>query len=338
MIYVSIPSFSYFDIHVQKAEFPTEWLLNLIVHYDKVIINYTDASGKTSQENAGGFFLFKTEQASIQFERQDSNWRTSIRANVDGVWHVGGSSTIKLQANINPIDVQEIDHKLAGQDLLISWTASGYGFLEESDTKRFGSSIVRIICSNDKRQTFSRAQFVKQILEPTDRFKREFIEIPTPAEEHLGKVPRELEPFAGLLKDRSCYLQESLKKIASATTSRQHAEAIADVRKALSTMEKQLMKIREAMADKLFIDTGILTGEGAIDESRAIISQLLNILGRLEGLASGLGIHLETKEEMPKPYISNPDYYDARYITLASMLTLGYLSERLRQFLTRRNL
>jgi len=337
MMCVKIPSFSYVDLNVEKREFPSEWLLQLTGHYDKVVIEYTDASGKSFQEDARGFYFLKTDSASIEFERQDSKGKVSVKADIDKVWHVGGSSSIRLQAKLTALDVQEINHKLAGQDLLVQWTATGYGFLEESDAKRFGLSMVRIDCSNYKRQTFSREQFVKRILEPVDRFSREFIEITTPPAEAIGNVPPELEIFANLLKNRSGYLQEALKKVVSATTSREYAEVIGDVRRALSAMEKQLRQTKDAMAEKLFINMGILTGEGAIGQSKAIINQLLDILGRLEGLASGLGIHLETKEVMPKPYISNPDYHDARYIVLASMLTLNYLTERLREFLTRRN-
>jgi len=336
MLWVKIPSFSYFDLDVQKREFPGEWLVRLTGHYDKVVIAYTDASGKTFQEDARGFYFFKTESASIEFERQDSKGKVSVIADIDVVWHVGGSSSIRLQAKLTPLDIQEIDHELAGQDLLVHWAAIGFGFLEESDARRFTQSIVKIDCSNYKRQTFSREQFVKRILEPMDRFRREFVEITAPLPESISKVPKELEVFATLLKDRSGFLQEALKKVASSTTSREYAEAIGDVRRALGAMEKQLKQIKDAMAEKLFIDMGILTGEGAMDQSKAVISQLLNILGSLEGLASGLGIHLETKEAMPKSYVSNPDYCDARYIVLASMLTLSYLTERL-EFLTRRN-
>lgn len=175
---------------------------------------------------------------------------------------------------------------------------------------------------------------MKQILEPIDRFKREFVEITTPLPELIGKVPNELEKLATLLNDRSVYIQEALKKLASATTSREYAEAIGDVRRSLDGVEKQLRQIKDAMAEKLFMDMGILTGEGAADQSKAVISQLLDMVGRLEGLASGLGIRLETKEATPKPYIPNPDYYDARYMVLASMLTLGYLADRLGELLT----
>lgn len=337
MLWVKIPFFSYFDINVQKREFPSEWILQLTGHYDKVLIEYTDAAGKTFQEKARGFYFLKTESASIEFERQDSKGKVSMKADIDRVWHVGGSSSIRLQAKLTPLDVQDINHKLAGQDLWVQWKATGFGFLEESDAKKFGQSLVRIDCSNYKRQTFSREQFVKLILEPMNRFRREFVEITIPPVEAIGKVPAELERLVALLRDRSGYIQEAMKKISSASTSKEYAEAIGDVRRALSAMEKQLRQIKDAMAEKLFMDTGILMGEGSADQSKAIISQLLDILGRLEGLASGLGIHLETKEAMPKPYIPNPDYHDARYVALASMLTLSYLAERLREFLTRRN-
>jgi len=108
-------------LSVQKREFPSEWLLSLTGHYDKVIVKYTDASGKEFQEDAGGFYFLKTESAFIELERQDSRGKVSIKADVDGVWHIGGSSSIRLQAKLSPIDVQEMNNKLAGQDLFVHW-------------------------------------------------------------------------------------------------------------------------------------------------------------------------------------------------------------------------
>jgi len=183
---MEIPSFYGFDLHIQKKEFPSEWILSLIARYNNVIIHYIDDSGRSNEQDAQGFFLVKTNTASINFERQDSNWRGEIKAYIDKIWHVGGKSSIKLQAKINPIDIHEINKKIGGQDLKVSWTISGYGLLEENDAKGFDFPFVRIEASSSKSNVFSREQFTKQVLEPIDSFKREFVEITTPSLESIS--------------------------------------------------------------------------------------------------------------------------------------------------------
>jgi len=269
--WVQIPSYYDFYLYVQKEEFPSEWTLSLIARYKNVVIHHTDVSGKSIEHDARGFYLLKTETALINFERQDSKWSGSIKAYIDKVWHVGGTSSIKLQAKITPIDLQEINKKTGGQDLKVSWTVSGYGFLEEEDAKTFGYSLIRIEASSDTNKAFSKGQFIKQILEPIDRFKREFVEITIPSVESISHVPQELQTLATLFKDRSIFLEDALKKLYQATNSREYAGAIGDIRRGLGAMEKQLRSIKNSIAERLFLEMGIFTGEGAESQSKAIV-------------------------------------------------------------------
>lgn len=335
---IEVPRTPDFDLYLHKEEIPSEWILSLIIRYKNVFVHHTDASGESHKKEAKGFYLLKTENPSIIIKRKDGKWSCSIKAYVDKVWHVGGTASIKLQAKITPIDIQEISERIGGVDLIVAWSISGWGFLDEEDAKIFGSSLVRIDASDNDGHLFSKKQFIKAILEPMDRFRREFIEITSPSAISISRTPQELKILVSLLNDRSIFLQDALKKFDQATNSREYAAAIGDVRRALGAMEKQLRSIKGQIAEKLFLEMDIVTGEGAEQQSRAIVDQLLGIIGGLEGIASGLGIHLETKErKLPKPYIPNPDNHDAKYIILMSMLTLSYLSERLRTFIIRRN-
>lgn len=177
----------------------------------------------------------------------------------------------------------------------------------------------------------SRDKFV-DILEKVDRYKREFIEIKIPSVESINNLPDEFQKITSLLRDRSMQLHNALKKFSQASSSQQYRDSIGDVRKALGAIEKQLRTIQDDLAEKLFLNMNTFTGPGSVKQSKATVDQFLSILNRLEGLASGLGIHLETKEKIPEHYISHPDYNDAHYLLLTSILSLSYLIEKLRNF------
>jgi hypothetical protein len=336
--WIEIPTYQSFDLFLQHEEISNEWTLNLIARYNYVNLTYTDVSGKLTKQNAEGFYLLKTETAAITLERLDSNWRVELKADVNKIWHVGQNSSIKLQTKITPFALSEINKKIGSQDLKISWQISGYGFLADNDAKKINALFARIDASSQSSKVFSKGQFYEQIFNKVDGYKREFLEINIPSIDSINKAPSELQPLAKLLTERSIYLQDALKKYHSATNSREYADAIGDVRTALDAMEKQLRNIKDDMSKLLIQDMGIITGDGSEKQSKAIISQILDIINRLEGLSSGLGIHTVTSEKTkPESYIPNPDNLDTKYIILMSILTLDYLSGRLSHLITKRN-
>lgn len=335
--WITLSDLKYHDLGIERIEFPREYRLTLKARYERAIMGYTDVSGETNEVPVSGFYILSPERGIIELGRKGQG-TAEIRVNAVavGVWH-SCPSTITLSAKLDPSEFWEIDNRLGGMDVGVYWSARGYGFPEENQIRRLELvEPIPIDCSAPGRLPISRHDFVKNVLEPVDRFKREFFELVLPSSELLDKTPSDLKILADLLRDRISQLENALKKLSGAKTSSDYFNVIGSIRVALSALRDKLESIKDAMASKLYVDFGTLSGEGAGDEARAIVSQLLTILGRLEAMASGLGIHRETTERPPKLYVPNPDRYDARYIILMSILTLSYLTERLRAYIEKR--
>jgi len=327
-VFIEIPSYNSYDLFIEEGSSPNEWILSLIGRYDKAYIR------PHREIVAKGFYLIRTEGTSIIFEDDKSNLIYSLNAYVDKVWHPDVSPSIKLKTIVTPIISQKIDENSKGRNLVIRWNMSGYGFLNEQQ-RYYKNSLIRIEATNTKPMILPRDKYV-DILEKVDRYKREFIEIKIPSVESINSLPDEFQKITSLLRDRSMQLQNALKKFSQASSSQQYRDSIGDVRKALGAIEKQLRRIQDDLAEKLFLNMNTFTGPGSVKQSKATVDQFLSILNRLEGLASGLGIHFETKEKIPEHYISHPDHNDAYYLLLTSMLSLNYLIEKLRYFAIRR--
>ena len=326
---IQIPSFKSFDLSIKPSQVLNEWILSLIARSDKLI--FSPESPRSSEIIVHGFYLMKTERAYITFENEDSSWRREIDATINKVWHSGNSPSIKLQSKISPITLQEIHKNTGGKDIKISWYVIGYGFLSDKDP-HYSDKLCVIDASSSTSQIYSKRKFLSDILEKVDRFKREFIEIKIPTKESISSTSAELKPIAKLLMERYVLLEDSLKKLYEATFSREYAGSITDVRSALGNMDNQISQLKDIVAEKLFFEVGTFVGDGAIDQSKATASQIQGIISRLYSIASGMGIHWETKEEKPQSYIPHPDQHDARYILLTSILTLDYLSQKLQNY------
>jgi len=326
---IRIPSFKSIDLSIEPSQVRNEWILSLYARSDRMI--FSPESPRSSETKVHGFYLIKTEKAYITFENEDSSWSYKIDATINKVWHSANSPSIKLQSKISSITLQEIHKNTGGKDIKISWYVVGYGFLSDKDPY-YSEKLCVMEASSSTSKIYSNRKFLSDILEKVDRFKREFIEIKIPTKESISSTSEELKPLAKLIMDRYVLLEESLKKLYEATSSREYAGSIMDVRTALGNMDNEISQLKDIVAEKLYFDVGTFTGEGAIDQSKATTSYIQGIIGRLFSLASGMGVHWETKEKKPQLYIPHPDRHDARYILLSSILTLDYLSEKLQNY------
>lgn len=327
---IQISSFKSFNLSIKTSQVPNEWILSFLARSDKMMFSPTSPRDR-SETKVNGFYLIKTEKAYITFENENSSWRREIDATINKVWHSGESPSIKLESKISPITLQEIHKNTGGKDIKISWHVIGYGFLDDKDP-HYSDRLCVIDASSSTGITYSNQKFLSDILEKVDRFRREFIEIKIPTKESISSTSEEFKPLAKLLMERYVLLEDSLKKMYDATSSREYAGSINDVRTALGSMEHKISQLKNIIAEKLFLDVGTFTGDGAIDQSIATTSCIQSIIGRLYSLASGMGIHWETNEENPKSYVPHPDQHDARYILLTSILTLDYLSQKLQNY------
>ena len=158
MSYIEIPSYKDFDLYIEERSIPNEWTLSLISRYDKAYIS------PNKREVVHGFYLIKTERASIIFQDENYNEVCSLNAYIDKVWHDAVSPSLKLQTIINPIILQDIDEKIKGHNLFLRWNVSGYGFINERQ-KHYYDYLIKIEATNEVPMILYRSKFVKDILE-----------------------------------------------------------------------------------------------------------------------------------------------------------------------------
>jgi hypothetical protein len=139
-----------------------------------------------------------------------------------------------------------------------------------------------------------------------------------------------LKSIAEFIKGRLEELKNVQRDLSSAKNSRDYAKVIVGTRTAID-VKGILEQSEDILAEKLYCETGIFSGEGAQDESKKQIKELLAIFSKLFSLASGFGVHPTTKDKKKKSLIANPYRSDAIYLLLMAILTLGYITERLRK-------
>jgi len=129
------------------------------------------------------------------------------------------------------------------------------------------------------------------------------------------------------------FLLPAIEKLSRATTPSDYRDVITDVRRFLSKtgeLYNALYDTKYEQAIKsLYLYTSTFQGEGASNETSKEADEILGIMAKLEGMASGLGVHAETKDKTnPQPYVSYPQKEDAKYLLLVSLLTADYIMRK----------
>lgn len=319
---ISIPKFEEVELKAEKTRYPFTWKLYLRAKYKKTILEIDNTEYKGI-----GFYALKMDDCYIELDN------IRINAELGRVWHTGLSNLITIEAKVTPQDILEIDTRLRGKEKInVRWFASGYGFIEEGKLN-LACPLVRLFLGSERYFPISRYDFVRKVLEPVERFKREFIEITIPTPEMPDKAPKELKPLVELLQKQS-HLMEALKKISTAKTSSEYRSAMEEVRKAIDRGKKQLGNIKKEIADRLYLDVGTFKGEGAEDIANAEADAIVKIIDRLYAMLSNFS-HTITPNGK-KSYEAYPDYTDAYYHAVMVIAILTYLSEKLRAYIERR--
>jgi len=321
---IIIPKFTAVELKIRREECPSEWKLVLTAWYEKAVLEGYD--------RVTGFYVLRPEICQIKLRGKRSSREVTIRAKLDKIWHTGSSGTIDIVAKLDREDIWEIDRIIQGQDLDVIWSASGYGFPEETVAKELGIQFVRILCSSREYHTISREEFVRNVLEPVDRFRREYLEVVLPTPDLLNRTPHDLRPLADLIQKQS-FLVEALRRLSSARTSSEYRDVIKSVRDAIDRAENLLRGIQENMVNKLYIELGTFRGEGAEATARMEVDSIIRIFDRLFSMASGFS-HTQTHDN--RPYEPYPEYTDAYYLTLMTIVALNFLAEKLRAYNERR--
>ena len=327
--------------HIQYPNIPEKYELILNIRYGKGLLEYQKGP-RTHKIFINGFYLLSTEYAKVTLQSKGGSKKyVELTGKVKGVRH-HLSTPIKITMELSPKDFWEIDNLLEGHGIEISCTIAGYGFvyedfIERRDRDELGenelfSQLHQLVPISFRSEGYSipHEDFVKNVLEHVDRFKREYIEIPLPTTELLDKASPDLKSIAEFIKGRLEELKNVQRDLSSAKNSRDYAKVIVGTRTAID-VKGILEQSEDILAEKLYCETGIFSGEGAQDESKKQIKELLAIFSKLFSLASGFGVHPTTKDKKKKSLIANPYRSDANYLLLMAILTLGYITERLRK-------
>jgi len=217
-----------------------------------------------------GFYALKTDSCYIILRGEHRGKDIKIKANLERIWHTGASSEIMLGAKLDRKDIWDIDSMLRGEEsILVSWEVLGYGLPEEGKLSELGLKypLVRIRLVPDRYYRIPRTDFVRRVLEPIDKFKREFIEVVIPTPEMLDRAPEDLKPLVELIQKQS-FLVDALKKTSDARIPSEYRDAIKSVRDAIDRAHDSLSTIKDAMTDKLYLEVGTFKGKGARDTAR----------------------------------------------------------------------
>jgi len=326
--------------HISYPNIPEKYELVLKIRFNEGLLRYQNGSMRYNVI-INGFYLLNTESAKFTLQSKGGSHKyVELMGKIKDVrCHL--PSGVKIIAELSPKDFWEIDNLLGGHDIEISWAVDGYGFVDEDFIERWDRDALEAnelfsqlnqlvpISFRSERYSYSHEDFVKNVLEPVDRFQREYIEIPFPTTELLDRAPSDLKPIAGFIKKQLEELKNVQRDLSGAKTSRDYAKVIVGTRTAVD-VKSILEQSEDILAEKLYCETGIFSGEGAQDESKKQIKDILAIFAKLFSLTSGFGVHPTTKDKK-KTLTANPDRYDANYLLLMAMLTLGYLAEKLRR-------
>ena len=327
-------------MNIKTTDMPRTMYLALEVNYSRGYIEVD----REKIELDGFYLIAQNGDGRITIEEEGTNKRVEIsNIYIDRVWHAGFDFWITLKVNLTPKDIWKLSETLGTGDILISWDFNGYAYLREEKMRELNvHSIVPItISGGGRRYKISRKDFVKNVLEPGERFKREFLEIvwmdPSKISELLTRITdpklKDLKDFINLLLKRyDEFLQSSLRKISYSNTPSDYRDIIANVRRFFSEARKIYGNYKDIIRD-LYIQTNTLEGEGAYKEASKEADALLMIMDRIETISSGLGIHPETSEQQPEPYISYPGKEDAKYLVLQALIIFDYIMRKIEKLI-----
>lgn len=326
-------------VGINKIEIPEDLVLQVDILYKQ---GYIEKDGDKAKLDGFRLIAVDGNNGYIKFEEKDGSRRVEIKnVFIDRVWHPGTNLWTKLKVKITPKDIWKIDDLLGTGDLLLSWSLEGYVYLTEPNMEELNIFYpVPIFIRTAKPYEISRKTFVKDVLEPAGRFKREFIEIswvePIKISELLAKAPdQKLKEFITIIMERyQQFLIPAIEKFSEASEPSDYRDVITDVRRFFSAAKEIYSKEYKEVIKKLYLDTRTFEGDGADDEASKESDAILRIMLQIKSMASGLGVHPETSEKTaPKTFIHYPQKEDAKYLLFTSMLIVDYMMRKIERMI-----
>ncbi|MEM3714873.1 MAG: hypothetical protein QXF82_08000 [Nitrososphaeria archaeon] len=316
------------SFYPSEKAYPHEIRLELMGYYNKVLLE-TDSR---QEEYTKGFYVLDSH-GYIQLKNPIRSTTVKIFAELPE-FRIPGEKPLSLRICSKPIsrsEIYEIDEKLRPDDIKISWSIDGYGFLEG----RYDVGLIPIFVGTDRDHDISRSNFVKNVIEKVELLRREFIEVVVePIDLSFVKDSR-VRGALQLLSEKQKLLLAAKSKLAEAKTSTDFRGVIDEVRRVVEGLYKLDEICGEAYRRLGYIES---TNIEAIDEAskemaNALVESKTGLTGALFHYASRFGIHTETLNK--KPYTPNPTRTEAEFAVQQALLNLNYLIRLLNAYATR---
>lgn len=338
--------------------YPRKRQLILKTHYEKIQLEFSRYSYDLAKIFGSVNFYLLQSKGYIEFSNLDNKRQIRISAKIpEGKYH--GKEFNIVSESLSLEEIYELDKILNSEIIQLNWFIKGYCMLDRDFLDRLinssnniiqdllqnlkkskiypNSSIIPIsfICSQQVK--LSRQDFVRDILEPADMLRREFIEIIAEPinEEEINKIPAEYRETLKLLLDKQKILLDALKKFRHANSVEEYRSVISEARNAIEglTIKKMPELCRQALQNAvktipLVRDVNPLD---KIDNITAgivgtLIGSNMSFSQALFKYSSKLGSHTtQGGGEESYFYIPTPRREEAEFAVLEAMLLLNYL-------------
>lgn len=331
-----------YSLVVKKEDrtYPHEIRLRLKCRYNKSTLEVNEEK----REYFKGFYVLYSRGYIELYNSSRSN-SVLLDAEITKCW-ISGREPHSIDIYSKPLmisDIKEFDEKLRTGDLELKWNINAYGLLRNyDDIKQYNLRLLPIFIGSEGWLNFSRTDFVKNILEPIDMLKREFIEVAVEPIKIERIKDSEIKKALKLLSEKQKLLLDSMKSLATAKTTRQYRDILGGVRGAVEGLRRseEIQKI----GSRIIRELGKITSsdpQALAEGSEEMISTIIgshNGDRRFTGLmeatfyfTSRFGIHTETLQSK-KPYVPNPTIEDAEFAIQQALIELNYLIRLFNQY------
>ena len=321
--------------------YPRQAKIILRAKYNKAIINTNDNEEIEMKLGLGlGVYILRSE-GYLRFEPTSGGKRVEVRCSVKDIYNPNVMDLYLISEPLSLEEIYEIEEHLSQEYVNISWSVSGWGFLDKPENYGIQpGTLINIYISSHGDFTITRQDFIRRILEPADLLKRRFIEVivePINTDE-LDKIPDEdVRESLKLLLNKQRLLQDALDRLVRANRSSDYRSVIEDVRnvvEGLTLGTPEGARLFSAL-EKAFKGLGVIEADpSALDEAvKELLDTIKDISKGAFGYSSVFKHTITATSKLhynPKPY-----KHDAEFAVLQTMTFLNYLIKVLKVYTQR---
>jgi len=339
--------------------YPRKKQLILKAHYETIQLGFSRYIYDLAKTFGSIVFYLLQSNGYIEFSNPHNNRLIRISAKIRG----GRYNSQDFEIVSEPLcleEINEIDEVLNAETIQLNWHVEGYCMLDRDFLERLKNSsdsgiqellrdleklkiyldglIIPIFFVCSQKVELSHQDFVRNVLEPADMLRREFIEVVVEPinEEEIDKIPHaEYRETLKLLLNKQKILLDALKKLRYANSAEEYRSVISDVRNAIEGLnvkkmsEPQLQALQDVVKIiPLVIDVDPLDkmDKVADDIIETLIGENVSFSQALFRYSSKLGPHTtQRRGDEVYFYTPTPRREEAKFAVLQAMLLLNYL-------------